>query len=105
MSPTAVEPQQGAPKRLLRTPAEAAEILAVKESWLRRQAGRRAIPSTMLGKHLRFSDADLAAIADTGRRPARRPGHGPVRGTSHRTTRGRRTPTTDHDRAATEDSS
>jgi len=44
-------------KRLLRTPAEAASMLAVKESWLRRQAGLWRIPSTMLGKHLRFSDA------------------------------------------------
>lgn len=66
---------------LLRTPAQAAEMLAVKESWLRRQAGRRAIPSTMLGKHLRFSDADLAAIAQRGHRPARstrRNANGPV---------------------------
>jgi excisionase family DNA binding protein len=53
------------------TPADAAAVLAVPESWLRRKAGRRLIPSTFLGKHLRFSAADLAAIVDAGSRPAR----------------------------------
>lgn len=57
--------------RLLHTPAEAARILAIKESWLRRKAGTRAIPSTLVGKHLRFSDADLSGIVDHFRRPAR----------------------------------
>jgi len=50
----------------LHTPSEAAGILAVRESWLRRKAGQRLIPCTFLGKHLRFSDADLTAIADSG---------------------------------------
>jgi hypothetical protein len=51
----------------------------VPESWLRRKAAARQIPCTFLGKHLRFSTADLAAIvaqngqAPTGRRPRRRP--------------------------------
>lgn len=52
----------------LYTPAEAAHRLTVKESWLRRQAGRRAVPCTFLGKHLRFSDADLRDIVRNGRR-------------------------------------
>lgn len=56
---------------LLHTPTQAARVLAVKESWLRRQAGRRTVPSTKLGKHLRFSDADLEAISKQGHRPAR----------------------------------
>jgi excisionase family DNA binding protein len=56
---------------LLYTPAEAAERLSVKESWLRRQAGVRAVPCTFLGKHLRFSDADLRDIVRQGRRPPR----------------------------------
>ncbi|WP_238413102.1 helix-turn-helix domain-containing protein [Saccharothrix deserti] len=55
----------------LYTPAQAAEMLAVKESWLRRKAGLRAIPSTFVGKHLRFSAADLRAIAALGTRAAR----------------------------------
>lgn len=57
--------------RLLYTPAEAAALLAVRESWLRRKAGRREIPCTFLGKHLRFSSDDLTSIAQTGARPAR----------------------------------
>ncbi|MFI6273123.1 helix-turn-helix domain-containing protein [Micromonospora zamorensis] len=62
----------------LYTPAEAAARLCVPESWLRRRAGRRQIPCTFLGKHLRFSPADLTAIIaaaaqpPTGRRATRR---------------------------------
>lgn len=55
----------------LHTPAEAAEILSVKETWLRRKAGTRAIPCTFLGRHLRFSTADLRAISERGAQPAR----------------------------------
>jgi excisionase family DNA binding protein len=55
---------------LLLTPAEAAERLRLRESWLRRKAAGRQIPSTRLGKHLRFSAADLAAIVAMFDRPA-----------------------------------
>jgi excisionase family DNA binding protein len=48
--------------QLLYTPQEAATRLRIPESWLRRKAGQRKIPSTRLGKHLRFSDADLSRI-------------------------------------------
>lgn len=44
------------------TPAEAAEVLKVPESWLRKKAAQRAVPCTFLGKHLRFSAADLTRI-------------------------------------------
>jgi excisionase family DNA binding protein len=54
----------------LRTPAEAAEILRIRESWLRTKAAARAIPCTFIGKHLRFSDDDIAQIMAAG---ARRP--------------------------------
>src|SRR3954466_12600704 len=63
---------------LLYTPAEAAQLLRVRESWLRKKAAARTIPSTFLGKHLRFSPTDLAAIVapaarpPTGRRARRR---------------------------------
>lgn len=60
-------------EQLLFSPAEAAALLAVPESWLRRKAGRRLIPCTFLGKHLRFSTADLTAIADRAAQPPRRP--------------------------------
>jgi excisionase family DNA binding protein len=50
----------------LHTPGEAAEILTVKESWLRRKASQRLIPCTFIGKHLRFSTADLQQITEAG---------------------------------------
>jgi excisionase family DNA binding protein len=55
----------------LYTPGEAADLLAVRESWLRRRATARAVPCTFLGKHLRFSRADLLAIARAGATPPR----------------------------------
>jgi excisionase family DNA binding protein len=56
---------------VLYTPTEAAERLAIPESWLRRKAGQRLIPCTKLGKHLRFSPNDLARIARDGAQAAR----------------------------------
>ena len=53
----------------LYTPAQAADLLAVRESWLRRRATARAVPCTFLGKHLRFSHADLVAIVRVGATP------------------------------------
>ncbi|WP_329072758.1 helix-turn-helix domain-containing protein [Amycolatopsis sp. NBC_01480] len=55
--------------QLLYTPAQAAELLAIGESWLRRKAGTRAIPCTYVGKHLRFAHADLEQIVAAGHRP------------------------------------
>jgi excisionase family DNA binding protein len=55
---------------LLYTPAEAAQRLRVRESWLRKKAAARQVPCTFLGKHLRFSPADLAAIVAGSARPA-----------------------------------
>ena len=54
----------------LHTAAEAAEILTVRESWLKAKAAARIIPCTFVGKHLRFSDDDIAEIMNSG---ARRP--------------------------------
>jgi hypothetical protein len=54
---------------VLHTPAQAAALLAVRESWLRRKAGQRAIPCTFVGKHLRFSTHDLRAITALGAQP------------------------------------
>ena len=56
---------------MLYTAEQAAELLQVKVSWLRRKATARAVPCTFVGKHLRFSPADLTAIVAAG---ARRPG-------------------------------
>ena len=63
----------------LHTVAEAAGILKVRESWLKTKAAARLIPCTFVGKHLRFSDNDIAEIMKAGaRQPVtareRRPG-------------------------------
>lgn len=67
-------PHSGQENELVRlyTPSEVAQILRVPESWLRRKAGSRHIPSTFLGKHLRFSNKDLEAIVREGSRSTRR---------------------------------
>lgn len=59
---------------LLLTPAQAAGLLQVRESWLRRRAGERRVPCSFVGKHLRFSLADVEAIAAEGARPAQSAG-------------------------------
>ena len=75
--------------QLLYTPAEAARLLRVRESWLRRKAAAREIPFTFLGRHLRFSAADLAAIvaaarpAGVGRRGGEPATTGPGTATCH----------------------
>jgi hypothetical protein len=45
-------------------------MLSIRESWLRDKAAARTIPCTFVGKHLRFSDDDIAQIVAAG---ARRP--------------------------------
>lgn len=55
----------------LYTPAEAAQLLRVPESWLRKKAAARVIPCTFVGKHLRFSSADLTEIVEAGTRQPR----------------------------------
>jgi excisionase family DNA binding protein len=54
---------------LLYTPGEAAQLLRVRESWLRKKAAARQVPCTFLGKHLRFSPSDLAAIIAAAAQP------------------------------------
>ena len=60
----------------LHTVAEAAGILKVRESWLKAKASARLIPCTFVGKHLRFSDADIVRVGArqpvTSRVPRRR---------------------------------
>jgi len=72
------EPDQHTPERInppetatpvLYTPAEAAQLLKVRESWLRKKAAARQVPCTFLGKHLRFSTADVAAIITAAAQP------------------------------------
>jgi excisionase family DNA binding protein len=51
---------------MLYTADQASELLQVPASWLRKKAAARTIPCTFVGKHLRFSRADLAAIIAAG---------------------------------------
>nr|WP_296073381.1 helix-turn-helix domain-containing protein [uncultured Actinoplanes sp.] len=53
----------------LYTADQAAALLQVSPTWLRKKATARQIPSTFVGRHLRFSAADLAAILHAGTRP------------------------------------
>jgi excisionase family DNA binding protein len=71
----------------LYTAAGAAQLLAVRESWLRRAAAARAVPCTFLGKHLRFSHADVHAIAAAAARPVTAPGALTAAGSSARAAR------------------
>ena len=64
VGPGCVDDVMNAPQ--LYTPAEAAEVLKVPESWLRKKAAARMIPCTFLGKHLRFSDEDISKIVRAG---------------------------------------
>jgi excisionase family DNA binding protein len=57
------------PARLLHTPEQAAVLLQVPASWLRKKAAAHLVPHTRIGRHLRFSDADLTAIIHHGARP------------------------------------
>ncbi|WP_150236570.1 helix-turn-helix domain-containing protein [Nocardiopsis quinghaiensis] len=50
------------------TPEEAAALLRVPESWLRKRASARQVPCTFIGKHLRFSSSDLEQIIRSGHR-------------------------------------
>ncbi len=59
----------------LHTVAETAQILKVRESWLKTKASARLVPCTFVGKHMRFSDDDIAEIMRVG---ARQPTHTPA---------------------------
>ena len=54
----------------LYTPEQVGEMLQVPASWLRKKVSARSVPCTFVGKHLRFSAADIAAIIASGSTPA-----------------------------------
>jgi hypothetical protein len=60
-------------EQVLYTADQAATLLQVRPSWLRRKAAARAVPCRYLGKHLRFSRADIHAIAEASAQPPRQP--------------------------------
>ena len=68
-----LEDAAGSEEPLLYTVEEAARLLRVRPSWLRKKAAARAVPCTFLGKHLRFSRADLDAVITGGAQTSVRP--------------------------------
>lgn len=70
VEPAEIGVESGGGGVLLLTPGQAAGLLQVRESWLRRRAAERRVSCTFVGKHLRFSRADLEAIVAAGACPA-----------------------------------
>lgn len=50
--------------------SEAAEVLNVPFTWLRDKVTARLVPHTRLGRHVRFTEAQLAEIISAGEQPA-----------------------------------
>jgi excisionase family DNA binding protein len=65
---------------VLFTAEQAAELLQVRPSWLRRKAAAHAVPCRFVGKHLRFSRADISAITEASARPPRQRRRAPSTG-------------------------
>lgn len=57
------EPLTGTPTRLY-TMKEAAEILKVSESWLKKQVAARKVRHVRMGRNVRFTDALLDDIIE-----------------------------------------
>lgn len=54
----------------LRNIDQLAELLGVPRTWVRDKVAARAIPFTFVGRHVRFTDDDVAAIIAAGKQPA-----------------------------------
>ena len=50
----------------LYTVSQVAAILHLAEAWIYERTRKKAIPHRKLGKHIRFTDADLSAIVQMG---------------------------------------
>lgn len=54
----------------LLTVEEAAAMLAVPASWLKQRVAARSVACTRLGRHVRFTRDQVAAIIDASEQPA-----------------------------------
>jgi excisionase family DNA binding protein len=54
----------------LLTVEEAAELLSVPVSWLKKRVANHAVPCTRLGRHIRFTREQLAGIVEAAADPA-----------------------------------
>jgi excisionase family DNA binding protein len=59
-------PETGDIRPRLVTIAEAAVVLNVPENWLRKKVTARAVPFTLIGRHVRFTSAHLDDIIAAG---------------------------------------
>ncbi|HVU61313.1 MAG TPA: helix-turn-helix domain-containing protein [Mycobacteriales bacterium] len=50
------------PRGALLTVAEAAALLNVPETWLRKRVSERRVPFALLGRHIRFTESHLDRI-------------------------------------------
>jgi excisionase family DNA binding protein len=50
--------------------AELAELLGLPEGWVTKAVTARLIPHTRLGKHVRFSETDVAELIKSNHVPA-----------------------------------
>lgn len=73
--PAGAVSRAGETEPLLYTAEQAAQLLQVRPSWLRRKAAARAVPCRFVGKHLRFSHTDITTIAEASATPPRRGRH------------------------------
>lgn len=71
-----LKPPVNEPAPVLFTFAQAARMTALPESWLRRAVTERRIPFRKVGKHVRFTHADLDALVAQSEVPA---GVSPIR--------------------------
>lgn len=70
---SAPEQQPDNQEQILFTAEQAAALLQVRPSWLRRRAAR-SIPCRLAGKHLRFARRDIDEIASASRQPPKSEG-------------------------------
>jgi excisionase family DNA binding protein len=69
---------------LLLTVEEAAEVLSVPVTWLRKRVANQAVECTRLGRHVRFTHEQVAAIIDAATQPVLAP---PLTGLTRRSRR------------------
>jgi excisionase family DNA binding protein len=69
---------------LLLTIEEAAEVLSVPVSWLRKRVANHTVACTRLGRHVRFTREQVAAIIDGAAQPVVAP---PLTGLTRRSRR------------------
>jgi excisionase family DNA binding protein len=55
--------------KVLFTFAEVADMTGLKESWLRRAVAQRTVAHRRVGKHVRFSHDDIAALIAASSQP------------------------------------